>query len=186
MIKLMKDRKSMKDTILVERTKKGNMEAYGKLVEKYMKKAYNVALYFTKNPTDAWDISQQGFVNAWRGIGQFDSGRPFFPWLYTIIKNESLKKFKKEKSEEDKRNRKIPLKSIVSPEEYVEKKERIQRLKAALSRLDEDKQEIIYLRHYAEMSYREISEALGLPEGTVMSRLYYARKTLLEEYKKNG
>jgi len=56
------------------------MEAYEKLVKKYMKKAYNVALYYTKNSTDTWDISQQGFVSAWKGIKRFDTKRPFFPW----------------------------------------------------------------------------------------------------------
>jgi len=171
----------MDDSILIEKIKKGDMEAYEKLVKKYMKKAYNVALYYTKNPTDAWDISQQGFINAWQGIKKFDIKRPFFPWLYAIIKNEALSRFKQEKREDDKKND-LPLKSIDSPEESLFKKEKVKKLREALFKLDKEKQEIIYLRHYAEMSYKEISEALDLPEGTIMSRLYYARKTLLKEY----
>jgi RNA polymerase sigma-70 factor (ECF subfamily) len=175
----------MEDVLLIEKCKKGDMQAYEKLVKKYMKKAYNVALYYTKNPTDAWDISQQGFVNAWKGIKRFNTNSPFFPWLYAIIKNEALSRYKREKKENKKREKTLPLKTINSPEEYLEKKEKIQTLKEALSKLDEEKQEIIYLRHYADMSYKEISETLGLPEGTIMSRLYYARKSLLKEYKKN-
>jgi RNA polymerase sigma-70 factor (ECF subfamily) len=171
----------MDDSILIENVKKGNMEAYEKLVKKYMKKAYNVALYYTKNPTDAWDISQQGFINAWQGIKRFDTKKPFFPWLYAIIKNEALSRFKQEKKEDEKKNY-LPLKSIDSPEENLIKKEEVKRLQEALLKLDEEKREIIYLRHYAEMSYKEISEALGLPEGTIMSRLYYARKALQKEY----
>ncbi len=171
----------MDDSILIEKIKKGDMEAYEKLVKKYMKKAYNVALYYTKNPTDAWDISQQGFINAWQGIKKFDMKRPFFPWLYAIIKNEALSSFKQERKEDEKKND-LPLKSIDSPEESLIKKEKVKRLQEALLKLDKEKQEIIYLRHYAEMSYKEISEALDLPEGTIMSRLYYARKTLLKEY----
>jgi len=175
----------MEDAVLIEKIKKGDMEAYEVLVKKYMKKAYNVALYYTKNPTDAWDISQQGFVNAWKGIKRFDSGSPFFPWLYAIIKNEALTRFKKEKKEEEKKESGLPLKSIASPEENLERKEKVRKLQEALSKLDKGKKEIIYLRHYADMSYKEISEALGLPEGTIMSRLYYARKALLREYMKN-
>ncbi len=175
----------MEDAILIEKCKKGDVEAYEMLVKKYMKKAYNVALYYTKNPTDAWDISQQGFVNAWKGIKRFDSGSPFFPWLYSIIKNEALTRFKKEKKEEEKKESGLPLKSVASPEENLEKKEKTRKLQEALSKLDKEKKEIIYLRHYADMSYKEISEALGLPEGTIMSRLYYARKALLREYMKN-
>ena len=171
----------MDDSILIENVKNVDMEAYEKLVKKYMKKAYNVALYYTKNPTDAWDISQQGFVNAWQGIKKFDTKKPFFPWLYAIIKNEALSKFKQEKKENEKRNV-LPLKSIDSPEENLIKKEKVKRLQEALLKLDEEKREIIYLRHYAEMSYKEISEALNLPEGTIMSRLYYARKALQREY----
>ena len=175
----------MDDSILIKKIKKGDMEAYEKLVKKYMKKAYNVALYYTKNPTDAWDISQQGFVNAWKGIKRFDTKSPFFPWLYAIIKNEALTRFKKEKKEEEKRESILPLKSITSPEENLEKQEKTKKLNKALSKLDKEKKEIIYLRHYAEMSYREISEALDLPEGTIMSRLYYARKALLKEFMKD-
>ncbi len=175
----------MEDAILIKKCKKGDMEAYEELVKKYMKKAYNVALYYTKNPADAWDISQQGFVNAWKGIKRFDTGSPFFPWLYAIIKNEALTRFKKEKKEEEKRESRLPLRSIVSPEENLEREEKVRKLQEALSKLDKEKKEIIYLRHYADMSYKEISEALGLPEGTIMSRLYYARKALLREYMKN-
>jgi RNA polymerase sigma-70 factor (ECF subfamily) len=171
----------MDDSILIENVKKGDMEAYEKLVKKYMKKAYNVALYYTKNPTDAWDISQQGFINAWQGIKKFDTKKPFFPWLYAIIKNEALSRFKQEKKEDEKKNV-LPLKSIDSPEENLIKKEKVEKLQKALLKLDDEKREIIYLRHYAEMSYKEISEALKLPEGTIMSRLYYARKALQKEY----
>jgi len=174
----------MNDSDMIEKIKKGDMEAYEKLVRKYMKKAYNVALYYARNPTDAWDVSQQGFINAWKGIKKFDTESPFFPWLYTIIKNEALNRYRKEKKEDEKKSG-LPLKIIDSPEESLEKKEKIRKLKEALACLDEEEKEIIYLRHYAEMSYKEISEVLGLPEGTVMSRLYCARKALLREYIKN-
>jgi RNA polymerase sigma-70 factor (ECF subfamily) len=174
----------MDDSVLIERVKKGDMEAYERLVKKYMKKAYNVALYYTKNPADAWDISQQGFINAWQGIRKFDTEKSFFPWLYAIIKNEALSRFKKEKKEDEKKSS-LPLKIIDTPEESLEKKEKTKRLQKALLKLDKEKQEIIYLRHYVEMSYKEIAKALDLPEGTIMSRLYYARKALLKEYMEN-
>ncbi len=173
----------MDDDILIEKCKKGNMEAYGELVKRYMKKAYNVALYFTRDPNDAWDISQEGFLNAWKAIRRFNTKKAFFPWLYTIIKNESMKKFRREKRKN--RGNPIPITVIESPHKRLEKIESIERLKRAISRLDRKKQEIIYMRHFAKMSYNEIAESLNIAKGTVMSRLYYARKALLEEYR-NG
>ncbi len=173
----------MEDAILIKECKKGNINAYGKLVNKYMKRAYNVALYFTKDPNDAWDISQEGFLNAWKGIKRFDTRRAFFPWLYTIIKNESLKKFRRERKEMNLNQ--IPISIIESPLKRLEEMEKIEKLRKAILKLDKEKQEIIYLRHFAEMSYKEIAESLNLSPGTVMSRLYYARKALLQEYK-NG
>lgn len=173
----------MDDREIIMECKQGNIESYGKLVKKYMKRAYNAALYYTKDPNDAWDVSQQAFLNAWNGIGKFDEDRPFFPWLYAIIKNESMKRFRNEKKTVERRDAPVIWKE--SPEDLIENRERIEKLKEAMDRLEEEKREIIYLRHFAEMSYREIAESLDIPEGTVMSRLYYARKSLLEEYK-NG
>ncbi|MCK4420710.1 sigma-70 family RNA polymerase sigma factor [candidate division WOR-3 bacterium] len=171
----------MEDAILIKKCQRGDIEAYGELVEKYMKRAYNSALFFTRNPHDAWDVSQQGFLNAWKAIKRFDISKAFFPWLYTIIRNESMKHLHREKKTDGLR-KSLPLTFNPTPEELLEKSEQAEKLKEALERLDEEKQEIIYLRHFAEMSYKEIAEVLNLPEGTVMSRLYYARKTLLEEY----
>lgn len=171
----------MNDEILIKKCKNGDMEAYGMLVERYMKKAYSTALYFTKNPADAWDVSQEGFLKAWKGMKSFDTKRPFFPWLYTIIKNESIKKFRNNKKK--KNLDALPLIVRKTPEEIIEKNEKINKLHSSLEKLDSEKQEIIYMRHFSNMSYREIAEALDIPEGTVMSRLYYARKALLKEYK---
>lgn len=171
----------MDEAILIEECKKGNMDAYGQLVTKYMKKAYNVALFFTRDPNDAWDISQEGFLNAWKAIKRFDTKKAFFPWLYTIIKNESMKKFRREMRE--KKGYPIQIKFTESPEKRLEKIEMTEKLKKAISQLDTEKQEIIYLRHFAEMSYKEISESLNISMGTVMSRLYYGRKALLKKYK---
>jgi len=171
----------MDDAILIEECKKGNMDAYGQFVTKYMKKAYNVALFFTRDPNDAWDISQEGFLNTWKSIKRFDTKKAFFPWLYTIIKNESMKKFRREMKE--KKGYPIQIKFTESPEKRLEKIEKIEKLKEAISQLDTEKQEIIYLRHFAEMSYKEISKSLNISMETVMSRLYYGRKALLKEYK---
>lgn len=171
----------MDEANLIEKCKRGDMEAYEKLVKKYMKRAYNAALYFTREPNDAWDVSQQGFLNAWKAIRRFDTKRAFFPWLYTIIKNEAMKKFRREKREIE--SNFIPLTIDVPPEKQLEDKEKIERLRDTIFQLDAEKREIIYLRHFTEMSYKEIAESLNIPKGTVMSRLYYARKTLLEEFK---
>ena len=107
-------------------------------------------LPFSRDPNDAWDISQEGFLNAWKAIERFDTKKAFFPWLYTIIKNESMKKFRREMRE--KKGYPIQIKFTESPEKRLEKIEMIEKLKKAISQLDTEKQEIIYLRRDAGCS----------------------------------
>lgn len=158
---------------LIERVKKGQKEACRILVERYMKRAYFIALGFVHNPQDALDISQDGFVKALRRIRSFDSRRPFLPWFYEILKNLCLDHIRRRKLKNE-----VPLDGV----HVLGNEEDDREMKAALwkgiNELSLEHKEVILLRYFQQMSYEEIAEVTRKPIGTVMSSLFYARAKL--------
>lgn len=86
------------DVEIINRVKKGNKEAYGIIVKKYMKKAYFMALGLVGDSNDALDLSQTAFIKAYRSLSGFDQKRPFLPWFYAILRNLCLNFIKRKKS----------------------------------------------------------------------------------------
>ncbi len=169
---------------LIVEAQKGNREAFAILVRMYFKKIFRVAYIYLHNIHDAEDITQTAFLKAYSNIRNFDSEKPFFPWIYQITKNLSLNHIQREKlkikretdtsnydSNGDKHN----------PELQFIKDSEALALKKALIKLDKESRDILILKHWNDCSYQEISEILSIPIGTVMSRLYYARKKLKVE-----
>jgi RNA polymerase sigma-70 factor (ECF subfamily) len=167
--------------------KKGDKEAFEKIVRATMKRAYSVALGLVGNADDAHDLSQEAFIAAHRARKSFDIDRPFFPWFYRVLRNRCLNYLKKRA-----RRREISLDVLEervgrgSADEELLRRERIEMVWRALLTLSPEHREILVLRNFQELSYSEISGVLGVPEGTVMSRLYYARQALLEALRKEG
>jgi len=173
------------DTALVMEIVAGDKKALGKLVERHKKLAYRWALGLVGNKDDAFDISQEAFLRVYRSADTFDSNKPFLPWFYTIIANLSRTWLRKRSVTE---NRTVDLDDVsfllvdeATPEQAYARKEMVARLRKALLKLPFNDREIIMLQHFRGMSYDEIAELLGVPRGTVMSRLYYARKKLANE-----
>jgi len=175
--------------------KKGSKRAYEELVRHYMTDAYLVAYGFVQNREDARDLSQDAFVKAYQARESFDETRPFYPWLYRIIKNHCLNFLKRAGRNstslfyEDNPDRERFSSRGSTPLEEMETNERHEMLRAAIGMLSEDHREIIILKNFKEHSYQEISEILEIPIGTVMSRLYYARaalKQLVERLETEG
>jgi RNA polymerase sigma-70 factor (ECF subfamily) len=163
--------------------KKGNKKAYETLVRHYMTDAYLVAYGFVGNSEDARDLSQDAFIKAYQARERFDSERPFYPWLYRIIKNHCLNFIKRGRRGqslyyEDSPDRERFASNSPTPLESLEKNERHAALRVAVDELSDDHREIIVLKNFRDLSYQRIAEVLEIPIGTVMSRLYYARKTL--------
>lgn len=162
-------------------SQRGSREAFGLLVRSYMRRAYAAALKLTGNREDALDASQEAFVKAWRAIARFEVGRPFYPWLYRILRNLCF--------DQHRRKRIRPRDGIegdvrdpgAGPEALARREEAKGEVWAAIRRLSERDREIIVLRHFQHLSYREIADALGIPQGTVMSRLFAARQRLKKE-----
>lgn len=168
--------------------KRGSVKAFEEIVRSSMKRAYSVALGIVGNAEDARDISQECFMAAHKARKSFDVDRPFFAWFYRILRNRCLN-FLKSRA----RRREISLDVLVErqdasprPDDVVIRKERIDSVWKALFTLSPEHREIIVLRSFQELSYREIAQYLGISDGTVMSRLYYARKALAEALKETG
>ena len=173
------------ESFLVERCRAHDLAAFRELVELYKKQAYGFAFSYLKNADDALTISQDAFVKVWRAIDTFEAGRKFRPWLFSIIKNLALnliarKKNRREISIDEAMEQSgydIPDKSD-NPQEMLEKNELREQVWKTVMELKPEFREVIVLKHFHDLSYREIAESVGIPEGTVMSRLYHARLAL--------
>lgn len=167
--------------------KKGDSRAFDVIVRTTMRRAYAVALGIVGNAEDAWDLSQEAYMTAHRARKSFDVDRPFFPWFYRVLRNRCLNYVKKRT-----RRKEISLDVLEeragagSADDALLRKERIEAVWKALFALSPEHREIIVLRNFQELSYEEISGTLGIPEGTVMSRLYYARRALLDALREQG
>jgi RNA polymerase sigma-70 factor (ECF subfamily) len=177
---------------LIHRWKRGDKRAFEALVRRYMSDAFHVAYGYVGNVEDARDLSQDAFIKAYQARSRFDEARPFYPWLYRILKNHCLNFVTRGRHhlslDDENEHREIASPGATALED-VEEKERRRLVRAAMDRLSEDHREIIVLKNFKEHSYREISELLGIPMGTVMSRLYYARqalRVLIEEMERGG
>jgi RNA polymerase sigma-70 factor (ECF subfamily) len=166
--------------------KKGNKRAYEILVRHYMTDAFLIARGFVGDPDDARDLSQDAFVKAYQARDSFDANRPFYPWLYRILKNHCLNFLKRGARKsgslyyEDNPDRERFASTAPTPLQSLEREERKAIVRAAIGYLSEDHREIVILKHFKGYSYAEIAGILDIPIGTVMSRLYYARKALKE------
>jgi len=150
------------------------------LVKKYMKRAYYTALGFLGSHDLAMDASQEAFIKAYRNFNKYNREKKFFTWYYKILKNHCLnairnKKNKREESYLELKNKKD---NTESPLDKLETKEIQTQIEKALNKLNFEKREIIILKEFDGKTYNEIAELLEIPVGSVMSRLFYARKEL--------
>jgi RNA polymerase sigma-70 factor (ECF subfamily) len=168
----------MDDETLVRRCLDGDTEAFGELVSRYERPLFNVALRMLRDREEARDATQNAFVKAWQHLDQFDRSRRFFSWLYRIAVNEALNRATRRKPAEPIDERLVDRGT--SPDESVERGERAILIERAVNRLSDAYREVIVLRHWLDLSYDEIAEALHVPAKTVKSRLFSARVRLGE------
>jgi RNA polymerase sigma-70 factor (ECF subfamily) len=178
------------DQELILQSKKGKMKAFQKLVEKYKRQAFFIALGLVGNRDDAYDLSQEAFIRVYANVKKFDPECRFFSWFYTILSNLCKNHLRNRevrnsyiKSVADNPESSRLGQTSLSPDVLLEKNETNVRLWKEIARLPFEFREIIVLKHFQGFSYKSISEMLEIPVGTVMSRLYYARKKLKENLK---
>jgi len=191
---------SQDDIALVRRCQKGDALAFEQLVIKYRSKVFSMIYGMVQNEQDAWDLAQEGFVKAWRSIHRFKGQASFYTWLYRIVTNVAIdslrrKGFKKTAEFDDDiaANEVAPgSKTVPTPDPMphhgLEREEIRQRIEQAISKLSPEHRAVIVMKEIEELQYSEIAEALGCSIGTVMSRLFYARKklqTLLKDVYEN-
>ena len=160
------------DEIAIEKCRNGEREAFHHLVEKYQRQAISHATAILGSREDALDAAQEAFIDAFRALKQFDNSRPFYPWFYVLLRNRCFKLAARKRETES-----IDETVIVAPNSTAQS-ERILALENALRSLDMEDREIVTLKYFDGLSYNELAERLQIPKGTVMSRLFHARKKL--------
>ncbi len=165
------------DLELVECCRGGDREAFGLLVRRYQRVLFNVAYRIVGDPEDARDLAQTAFVKAFEKLDSYDPSYKFFSWLYRILVNATLN-FRERRRHDETLDANPGLAAAGGPQEQLLASELSRRVQQALMRLPAQAREVLVLRHFAELSYREMGTALSIPEKTVKSRLFEARRQL--------
>ena len=176
-------------TRLMTAAKHGDREAFDRLVESLRAQAFRLAVSLVGSREDAMELSQEAFLKTYRARASYRDGEPFLPWFHRILRNCCYSFLRKRG-----RLRKTSLSSRSGldedegdweiadegpdPSERVLVDERARLFWQAFRGLSGRDREILALRHFQELSYKEIADALGIPIGTVMSRLFHARRRL--------
>ena len=175
------------DWELVQKCQAGKMDAFQELVLRYHQKIYVVIVGLLRNREDALDVAQETFFRAYRKIKSFQGGSSFYTWLYRIAVNIAI--------DSQRRQKRNPLdfretmdglfeeqnEVARDPFSDVHDRELREKLVSAINDLTPEHKAVIILRTVEGLSYKDIGEILGCSEGTVMSRLHYARKKLQQK-----
>jgi RNA polymerase sigma-70 factor (ECF subfamily) len=179
------------DAELVSRCQAGDTEAFDELVGRYRTRVFGMIYNMVHSEQDAWDLAQDSFLKAWKSIGRFRGQSSFYTWIYRIVMNVTIDWVRKKQvkgsgaefddaiqlKEIDPASRTVP-KADALPHERLQHGEIRSRIDAAIEQLSPEHRAVILMKEMEDMQYHEIAESLGCSIGTVMSRLFYARKKL--------
>jgi RNA polymerase sigma-70 factor (ECF subfamily) len=168
----------MDDEIAIEKCRNGEQDAFRHLVERYQKQAVSHATMILTNREDARDAAQEAFIDAFRALKSFDTSRPFYPWFYVLLRNRCFKQAARKRETES-----IEETMIVADNSGVQAEDLLA-LENALRSLNPEEREIVTLKYFDGLSYKELAGLLKIPEGTVMSRLFHARRKLLAKFER--
>lgn len=179
----------LEDQDMVRAVREGDTTAYRGLVEKYQQRVYGLIYGMVRNREDARDLTQEAFVKAYNNLDSFRLESSFYTWLYRIAMNVTIDFIRKRKrratsgfdegiASRDDDGGISEIHHQDSPSRALERKQLYGRIMDAISRLPEDQRQVLLLREVEGLAYKEIAAIMDIPEGTVMSRLYYARKKL--------
>jgi RNA polymerase sigma-70 factor (ECF subfamily) len=185
------------DVTLVRRAQRGNMVAFEELVGRHRDKIYARAFSMMRNEEEAVDLSQEAWVKGWQRLKQFQGDSSFVTWMTRIVINLCLDQLRKQKRqrtesiehlEEDLGGveRQMPTVTI-NPTEGLERRELRARIDKALNLLSYEHRTVLILHEFEDLEYKEIAKRMECSIGTVMSRLFYARRkmaNLLANYKR--
>jgi len=166
------------DLELIRRSQSGDTEAFDELVSKYSAKIFTMVYGMVRNEHDASDLVQEGFLKAWRSIQEFEGRSSFYTWLYRITMNVTVDSLRRKRQREEIELIDAIASSLPSPRASCRRTEIQEKIESALAKLSPEHRAVVVLKELEGLQYREIAEVLNLPVGTVMSRLFYARKKL--------
>ena len=187
---------AFEDAELVKQAQNGEMQAFAALVAKYQDRVFNMVYRMTHRPEDAEELAQEAFLKALEKIREFRGQSQFYTWLFRIAANLVIS--------HRRRSGRIKFHSLTGPEEFTESQagalvrgtrsmrdadppaaaisaERQHRVMQALEEIDDDMRLTVILRDMEDMDYAQIGSVLGVPVGTVKSRLHRARTILREK-----
>lgn len=178
----------MSDVELVRSAQKGDMAAFEELVARHRDKIYARAFSMMRNEDEALDLSQEAWIKAWQRLTQFHGDSSFVTWMTRIVINlclDQLRKHKRQRAESIEMldetsggvERQMPT-VTVNPSEGLERSELRQRIDRAMAQLSYEHRTVLVLHEFQEMEYKEIARKMDCSIGTVMSRLFYARRKL--------
>ena len=176
---------------LVRRCQAGDTEAFDELVTRYRTRVFSMIYNMVHSEQDAWDLAQDSFLKAWKSIKRFRGRSSFYTWIYRIVMNVTIDWLRKKHitragaefddsiqlRQVDPASKTVP-KTEALPYEMMQRDEIRARIEQAIDQLSPEHRAVILMKELEDMQYHEIAEALGCSIGTVMSRLFYARKKL--------
>jgi len=191
------DNSSVSDEKLVKAAQRGDMPAFEELVARHRDKIYARAFSMMRSEEDAVDLSQEAWVKGWQRLKQFQGDSSFVTWMTRIVINLCLDQLRKQKRqraesieslEEDSGGveRQMPV-VTTNPTAGLERQELRQRIDKALGQLSYEHRTVLILHEFEELEYKEIAKRMECSIGTVMSRLFYARRkmaNLMASYKR--
>jgi len=183
---------SPSDDEVIGAIRAGDRNAFRILVERYQARAYRLALRILRDEDAARGAVQDAFVKAYNNLAKFEQRSAFFTWLYRLVKNQCLDMLRRDRSgravdweeggiaEAEASDAATPEVDGVDfePATEMQRKQLREHIDAAIAKLPEGARETLILREVEGLSYQEIADAQGIPKGTVMSRLFYARKQM--------
>jgi RNA polymerase sigma-70 factor (ECF subfamily) len=193
------DYPSVDDEALVKAAQRGDMEAFEELVARHRDKIYARAFSMMRNEDEAIDLSQEAWVKGWQRLKQFQREASFVTWMTRIVINlclDQLRRQKRLRAESIEQldeelggvERQMPV-LVPNPTERLEKNELRQRIDRALGQLSYEHRTVLILHEFEDLEYKEIAGRMQCSIGTVMSRLFYARRkmaVLLAGLKREG
>src|ERR1041385_7853995 len=192
-----KDHSSAEDSALVKAAQQGDMGAFEQLVGRHADKIYARAFSMVRNEEEAVDLSQEAWVKGWQRLKQFQGEASFATWMTRIVINLCLDQLRKQKrlradsieqldEELGGVERQMPV-VTPNPTEGLEQQELRQRIDRAMAQLSYEHRTVLILHEFEDLEYKEIAKRMECSIGTVMSRLFYARRrmaNLMAAYKR--
>jgi RNA polymerase sigma-70 factor, ECF subfamily len=177
------------DVELVQGARRGDRDAFKTLFERYHRRAYALAVGVVRNPDDALDVVQDAFIKAHRYLDNFEGNSSFYTWLYRIVMNlaiDHLRKHRRQQPVELDETRVDPdagdplLPRILggNPGRALVDKQIRARIDQALDELSDNHRAVLVMRELEGLSYEDMAQAMACSKGTIMSRLFHARRNM--------